>query len=150
VDVPHPSSPPGGRPWESSEAGRSRRPGRAINRSGLVLIFSALGIFPPLASCVKREEKLSKARIGVSQPPRDVAECPPLAHAQAHREVRERAAQRGGSLRSPGIRRRRASLSVVADVTVASRTRIGGTLTRSPAYAITIHLVARSGIAPTG
>jgi len=33
-----------------------------INRSGLVLIFSALGIFPPLASWLK--EKKSSSRRG--------------------------------------------------------------------------------------
>jgi hypothetical protein len=40
--------------------------------------------------------------------------------------------------------------SVVADVIVASHAGIAGTLTQSLTYAITIHLVARSGIAPTG
>jgi hypothetical protein len=39
--------------------------------------------------------------------------------------------------------------SVVGDVIVASPAGIAGTLTRSLTYAITIHLVARSGIAPT-
>jgi hypothetical protein len=40
--------------------------------------------------------------------------------------------------------------SVVADVIVASHAGIAGTLTQPLTYAITIHLMARSGIAPTG
>jgi len=49
-----------------------------------------------------------------------------------------------------GARRCAFDGSVVADVIVASHAGIAGTLTQSLTYATTIHLVARSGIAPTG
>ena len=54
-------------PWESSEAGSSRRPSRAANRRGLALIFSVLGICLAPASRVNEEK--SAARRG-SQPAR--------------------------------------------------------------------------------
>jgi hypothetical protein len=40
--------------------------------------------------------------------------------------------------------------SAVADVIVASHAGVAGTLAQSLTYAITIHLMARRGIAPTG
>jgi hypothetical protein len=65
-------------PWESSEAGCSRRPSRAANRNGLALIFSVLGIFLSLASRVN-EKKHSEPRVAASQVPLYLAEGPPRA-----------------------------------------------------------------------
>ena len=92
ADVQHPSSPPSGRAQEiirrralppSHPEDQSERPGPDLLRPGH---------FPAAGQLGEGEEKLIKARIGVSQVPCDVAEGTPPAQAQAHRDVRERAA----------------------------------------------------------